>query len=151
VIFRVIPWPQTPLPNFVPFGCIVVNPARQIPPWRTSRLCEKPPRASPQIDYRCAEHEHRFAEHEHDRLSFFLSSVVSRRAPDHPFPISVIFRVIPWPQTPLPNFVPFGCIVVNPARQIPLGELCVFARNPRAQVPESITAALSVNEVKCED
>jgi hypothetical protein len=29
-------------------------------------LLERPTRASPRIDYRCAEHEHRFAEHEYE-------------------------------------------------------------------------------------
>ena len=33
--------------------------------------------------------------------------------------------------TPL-NFVPFGLRVKTDARQVPLGELCIFASDPRA-------------------
>jgi hypothetical protein len=39
--------------------------------------------------------------------------------------------------TPL-NFVPFGLRVKTDARQIPLGELCVFASNPRSCLPNSV-------------
>ena len=107
----------------------------------------KPPRASPRIDYRFAEHEYHLLStsttvcplpRDQRPIIPFPISVIVRVIPwpQTPFPISVIVRVFPWPQAPLP-ISSLSCLSwLTPARQIPLGELGVFARNPIIPAPE---------------
>jgi hypothetical protein len=112
----------TPL-NFVPFGLRVKTDARQIPlgelcvfasnPRALSSdtyLVTNPQSSLPQFrDLPC----HSVAPNSAPQFRVFRVFRVFRGHPtraNHP-PNSVIFRVIPWPQTPLPNFVTFVSFV----------------------------------------